>query len=598
MSSPNSTKALKTTVDIIADDVHELNALNTENIKTQYEFLRQLITSQFNHSTKLILISGVIFFGLYATMSFIFRQPTNTNLINQLQETNTSLKDISQSLLNSKQLPKETINKTLDVIASEAKFHGQAIEELRKSQQQINPEGLSLLQLLGGSAVLGLIGFLGLQRLQNLDGELQQLRSSTLDQVNTRMIEGQNSLEAAIHIEVEKQMQKTGDEINNKITLSSEAAIHIEVEKKIQKTGDEIDNKITLFSDDFYGKMKKIYDDFQVEINISKKELQSINDQVAEVSKRYGWVEDKKLRDSADDIANVSSVFEASQQAQKFLEARQMYMARRALNQIIKLKLPGSNSDFYDAHIAAQNAQDINLALEILNQGLSSFEDDYDMLAAKGNVLATVGRQQEAVTLFDDWRKRKPHDFFRSGRPMTLYSNTIQSGELTPQAIGELEALFQEATQHLSKEVMIWSGYATFERYIGCFDKAEKIYLEALNNNPFNQNLNYQLGNMLLQGGRAADAIKYLEESWRVDYQVNNFTSDISPYMIQGTLAQAYEAVQILDKAELLYRNIVKDLPEDQPITRYAQNRLIAISWQTDQFASLFTSFQQESSHQ
>jgi hypothetical protein len=146
MSSPVNTNTLKTTVDIIADDVHELNALNTENIKTQYEFLRQLITSQFNHSTKLILIAGVIFFGLYATIAFLFRQPTNTNLINQLQENNTSLKDISQSLINSKQLPKETINKTLDVIASEAKFHGQAIEELRKSQQQINPEGLSLLR--------------------------------------------------------------------------------------------------------------------------------------------------------------------------------------------------------------------------------------------------------------------------------------------------------------------------------------------------------------------------------------------------------------------------------------------------------------------
>jgi tetratricopeptide (TPR) repeat protein len=220
------------------------------------------------------------------------------------------------------------------------------------------------------------------------------------------------------------------------------------------------------------------------------------------------------------------------------------------------------------------------------------------MLAAKGNVFATLGRQQEAVTLFDDWRKRKPNDFFRSWRPMIFYSNTIQSGELTPQAIEKLEALFQEATQHLSKEVRIWSSYAAFERNIGCFDKAEDIYLEGLNNNPFNQDLNYQLGNMLLQGGRAADAIKYLEESWRVDYQVNTFTPDISPYTIQGTLAQAYEAVQILDKAELLYCNIIRNIPEDQPITRYARNRLIAISWQKDQFASLFTSSQQESPHQ
>jgi predicted Zn-dependent protease len=351
--------------------------------------------------------------------------------------------------------------------------------------------------------------------------------------------------------------------------------------------------------------MKKTHDDFQTELdarqtelNVSRKELQSINNQVSEVSKRYGWVEEKQLRDSADDIINVSSVFEAAQQAQKFLEAQELHMARHALKQIIKLKLSGSNSDFHDAHLVAKNAQDINLALEILNQGLSSFEDDYDMLAAKGNVFATLGRQQEAVTLFDDWRKRKPNDFFRSWRPMIFYSNTIQSGELTPQAIEKLEALFQEATQHLSKEVRIWSSYAAFERNIGCFDKAEEIYLEGLNNNPFNQDLNYQLGNMLLQGGRAADAIQYLEESWRVDYQVNTFTPDISPYTIQGTLAQAYEAVQILDKAELLYYNIVRNIPEDQPITRYARNRLIAISWQKDQFASLFASSQQESPHQ
>jgi len=517
--------------------------------------LERLIKKQFAASTILILIALALFFSLYTCMAFLFRTPANGRLLQQLEDSNAQLSQLSQALRHAAPgtSPPGTPD-TLNAIVAQADLHRQAIQELRRTSQTIPAEGLSLLQLLGGSAVLALLGFLGLQRLQNIDVEIQTLREFMFKQIKERVDEGRDLLRATVDTEVDKRFNETRTETENITT-------------------------------NFRTYTEQSRSEFQQAATEATKGVAEVEFRIKSLLEKYDWLSSEDVRSAANEISQLTSVEQAHITASKLNRAGDTHSARLALRQIVERHLVGSEDDFHNAHTEAMRMNDPSLGLSIADAGLRYFPDQYDLMADKARVLISAGKAQEARALLEDWRGRKPHEFSRGWRPVVSYTDAILAGELTPEAIEKVESAFVDATERLAAQIKVWSTYALFESGLGRVEKAEQILRQGLGHNPFSQQLNYVLGELLLSQGRAEEAIEFVGNALRYDYQ-DQFQHDVSQDAIKAKFAQACEAVGQLDQAELLYKSVlVGSDPARFHIRSYATSRLQAIAIQRGEIA-------------
>lgn len=208
--------------------------------------MQNTVKTRFFYSTSLILISGLLFFSIYTLLVFKFRIPKNEDLISKLKTSNQNIEKIATELKQANTNPQEKTNEALNAIIAQTEIKNNAIDELKETETQINPEGLSLIQLLGGSAVLGLIGFLGLQRLQNIDTEIGQLRQYLLEQLKIQMSESRENLKLLA---------------NNVAREEVEKALPEEVEKRFRdndKKEEQLIDKITKIENDIVSEKEHI----------------------------------------------------------------------------------------------------------------------------------------------------------------------------------------------------------------------------------------------------------------------------------------------------------------------------------------------------
>jgi predicted Zn-dependent protease/preprotein translocase subunit SecE len=499
--------------------------------------MEDLISRQFIRSTLLVVISVLLFFLLYAAMSFLFRAPTNEELIERLDDSNHQISQVAQALLQSGIAPSSSLTSTraLELVLAQAGLHTDALEEVRRTQQQMPAEGLSLVQLLGGSAVLALLGYIGLQRLQNLDVEVQGLRKFMYDQIRERVAEGREVLQASVDDEVDKRFQSTHEGIEQLSREFREDTEH--ARKRFEKTASDAMDRI-----------------------------REAEEGATALFERYAWLQSPEVRTVADEISGLVSVQEDDRAS-----------ARLALRRIVEQNLPGSENEFHNTHTQAMTLDDPELGLAIVDAGLRYFPDQYDLMADKARVLISLGKAREARELLEGWRQRKPREFARGWRPVVFYADAVLAGELTPEVTESLEDALDDVCRRLPQETKPWSTYSRFEAHLGRATKAEEIVVEGITHNPYSQELNYVLGELLLQQGRANQSVKYLEAALDMDYQ-EQYQHSVDQHSVWATLAQAYEAVDKLDEAELLYRSVGTSPEADYHIRQYARNRLAAIS--------------------
>jgi predicted Zn-dependent protease len=521
-------------------------SISAEELKQEYQRLNELIKEQFRSSRKLILFSGGIFFGIYAAMSFLFRAPLNEGLIKQLELSSQQLEQVSRILIPGNQPPGSASSKALEAIAIQSGLSRQALQEIREAQLQIRPEGVSMLQLLGGSAVLGLVGFLGLQRLQNIDGEIQQLQNYMLAQLKIQLDEGKNALGAIVHQQVEHQLD--------------------DKQKEIEGITQQAENFIIRFAESSEAAGTRI---------------EGVENRINAVLEAYKWLQPEKLSEEGGKYLYIASAGAAHNAAVEFERTGNLNMTRLALQKIVEQKLPGTADNYHNSHVVANQAlADPILALEILEIGLSSFQDSYDLMADKAKILIALGKAKEAVQLLEDLRQRKPNEFARGWRPATFYADAVKACELTEEVVQDVRNVFEEVTQRLSFEPRLWQNYAAFEQESGFLEKAEEVFRRGIERNPLSQVLNYSLGDLLLKLGRPEKALTFLEKAQSVDYLEDYQHDTTGQYVIQATLAQAYGALNKLDQAERLYQAVVGEAKASYTLRQYAEDRLRAITYQ------------------
>ncbi|MCB8922119.1 MAG: hypothetical protein H6662_11090 [Ardenticatenaceae bacterium] len=518
----------------------------TEYIQESEIRLSQLVRRQFAFMTVATLLPTIILLLVLTLVPRLANTQGNTSLLNELQSSNQQLSDISQTLLRNSPTVTDTQN-ALSIILLQANLHKEAIAELDSITKQPSVETQSLIQVIGSAAILALLGALGIQRLQNIDTEINNLRSSMFAQSEARSKAIKENLQSQI-----------GDEVQNRF---ESAKVELET---LSGTAD-------LLRKQFGTDSQQMLDNLSTEIDSVKTDLNNM----LEIVSQYPWLKSKEDFDTASQIQYLSSVQQAHDLAVSFRTKKDNLSARHALEVIIENKLPGGHNDFHNAFSEAMRLNENRLGLEIAKLGLQSFPDQYDLIADAARGYQTLGKVNEARDLIEDWRKRKPQEFTRSWRPVVFYEDLFDSLEITQEDSQKLIEAFAEVIEKSPYEIKPWSEYASFIEKSGDIEQAEEILRKGISFNPFSQQLNYVMGELLLKQGRAEESLTFLDQAFRNDYQ-KQYQHDVNQFAVRATLAQACEATENYDRAQLLYSSIINSSDPDalRTIKTYATNRI------------------------
>ncbi len=513
--------------------------------------LDRLIRKQFWSSVALIAIVVVVVLGGTGILLWFFQEPPHPQAFSEIRDSNTELARMSRDFVQavSESVPTTVSTALVNAIIAQSAVHENAISEVERAVEGVSAEGLTWLQLLGGSVIVVLIGYLGLQRLQNIDAEIQNLREFMFKQIKERMEEGRQVLVATIDVEVDERFKDTKDEI---ASMRGEFA-------------------------DTTGRARTEFDRAAADATIS---LGNIEGRIKQLLEKYSWLEATEARSTVEEVSALSSVEEAHSLSSRLFDAGDRITAKLALRQILDRSLKGSADSFHNVHTQAFMLDDTLLALDLVNEGLRHSPDQYDLMADKARVLINNGQAADAVALIEEWMDRKPEEFVRGWRPFVFWLDAVCACELTLEKRTKLDEVFTRVSKQTSYEDKIWSNYARFHRDLGDFKKAEEVCLRGIDIIPFSQELNFTLGMIYLRNGRGPEAVARLESALKNDVQ-EQFQFDVDQDSLLGGLGQAYEATNDILRAAVCYQQVVMGKAHKTPhIAVFAAGRLRVIEAQ------------------
>jgi len=524
--------------------------------------LSDVVRKQFGFMIIATLLPTIVLIIVVGIVPLFFRQPANQQLLSAIQESNSQISDLLQALLSSTSVDPNTASRAIELALKQSELHQQAVEELQRTQTQITPEAQSVLQLVGSAAILALLGALGLQRLQNIDTEINNVRESVFKQAEARAEMIKELLRTQIDDEIQKQFAKSQEAIQ-RLQMQGQEAIQ-DLQMQGQRAISQMREEMSQSQQNAQSEIRRMHEDLT---------------EVKELLDKYPWLRDRGSYERVAKIQYLSSLEEAQSLAEKLRRQGDYNTAREALKAAVDQNLVGNYADFHNAFSEAMMLNDPALALQIVERGLSCFPDDPDLIANKAKALYSLGRPFEAKEFIENWRKQKPAQFARSWRPIVFYEDLFDSIELTDEDFTNLKAAFDEVSKKLPYEIKVWAEYGDLMVKRGDVQAAESIFKQGLGFNPLSQQLNFMLGGLLLKQGKSDEAVKYLEKALAIDYQ-DQYQHDVNQYAVRVRLAQAYEAVGDLEKAQLLYKSVLGDPEASDTIRDYSRNRLAAINFQ------------------
>lgn len=523
--------------------------------KASHEQLSRLIEKQWTRMwAGGVLLVVAVLAAIFATF-LLMRTPEHPALLEKLDRSSNRItllaQAMSQGCAYETQPGKSTIPAEPQLpLCSEAKEAIQAykteqqsaLKELKAQDTQPKPEALSLVQLVGGTAVLAILGYLGLIRLQNLDQELGALRSFMFEQIKSRVEDQKTVVKSDVVAAIQQEVATSRKDIE-----AAAAGVHAKLAEAKMATEEAAQQAIDA--------------------------VRNVEQRLTETIQQYPWLSNKALRDSLAELSDIPSVEQAHILAEKLRESDPA-SAIAVLKAITEKGLPGDKDDFHNAHAEAMRLKDPTLGLEIAEKGLESFPDDYDLMSDRAIALLSLGSPSKAKEMLDEWRASKPTQFARGWRPVVFYAKVIEATDLTEESIADLEDAFVSVTTKAPYEDKVWSAYARFIESVGRFDEAEKVLKDAIKKNPFSQEIHYVFGKFLMNQGRAEEAVQQFEQAIRVDFQ-DQFQPDVNQSAVFAMMAQAYEATGKTEQAKLIYGELRNPRTT---IGRYAIQRLSALA--------------------
>ncbi len=522
--------------------------------KASHEQLSQLIDKQWTRmwAGGVLLVFSVL--GVIAASFWLMRSPEHPAMLDKLEKSSERIAVLAQGMSQgctfdaapakngATGTPQPLCIQALETIRSFKAEQQAVLKEFRAQDAQPKPEAISLVQIVGGTAILAILGYLGLIRLQNLDQELGALRSFMFEQIKSRVEDQKAVVKADVVASIQQEFVASQKHIEEAVT---EAQLRLENAKLST----------------------------EMAANNAINAVGNVERRLTDTIEQYPWLSNTELSESLSKLSDIPSVAKAHELAEQLRETDPA-SAIAVLKAIIERSLPGNKDDFHNAHSEAMRLQSPALALGIVEKGLESFADDYDLMPDRAIALLTLGRPGEAKIILDDWKKRKPSQFARGWRPVVFYSKVVEATDLSETAIIDLENAFIDVISIAPYEDKVWSAYGGFLRRIGRYDDAEKVLKDSISKNPYSQILHFVYGEFLLVSGRAEAAVRELELAIRVDFQ-DQFQPDVNQAAMFGMMGQAYEAAGNTERAKAIYAGLGNSATT---IGRYAMYRLSALS--------------------
>jgi len=524
---------------------------NAKFIAAAEERLSAQIKKQFVFMSFATLFPLVVLLVVLVVIPNITRRSQETELLRLLDESNKQIATLSLNILQNQPDPNAT-ERALELVNQQSQLHAQAISQLKESQSQLPPETQSIIQVVGSAAILALLGALGLQRLQNIDTEINNVREAVFSQAEARA----NAIREVLQSQIADQVQRRFNE----------------TQKDLQQVSSQARKLLKELEED----VKRVQHDIQQHTDSVMHQLQ----EMMELIEKYPWLRSEQEYRAASQIQRLASVEEAQRLAEYFRRQGDTFSAKEALKAITEHKLPGDHADFHNAHAEAMRVKDPELALAIVNQGLSCFPNNADLIADKVKAMHSLGKAEEARRFIEDWKSSHAEQFASSWRPVVFYEDLFESLGLTDADFALLKETFEYVLSRIPFEIKVWAEYSDLMEKQGLVAEAEDILRRGLEHNPWSQQLNFMLGDLLLRQGRGEEALQFLENALTCDYQ-DQYQHDVNQFAVRARLAQCYEYVRKFEKAQLLYKSILEaagaiDLfPQ---MLDYARNRLAALS--------------------
>lgn len=518
-----------------------------EAIDAAYDRLYSILRAQYRRTLAVVGLVGAAFL-VAAGMLLIRDRPADLgpqldSAVSLTEDLGAALNDLALNLRTPENAAE--VDKLLIETGRASEAHRLALDQVESASSERPPQALTIAQLVGGSAVVVLFGFLGLQRLQNIDVEIQGLRSFMFEQLRERVGEVESNL---------------GSQIGDRVASALQ-------QREVQ---------LEELADSFTAVVGERSTEFNLSANAASEQIVELEDRLSALLRQYEWLDNPNDREAADRLNDLQSVEDAQRTAETFRMAGDVKSARLALEQIVSRDLRGSYDDFHNALTEALRLHIPQLALEIADAGLASFVDNPDLVADRAKALVDVGRPLEALEFLDSFRSRRPRDFARTWRPAVFYADSVAATLLDGGQVARLTEMFEEVLAYNSQHGKVWSRYSRILMEAGRFDEADEVLVRGLSSLPLSQELRVVRGQLLLDRGKASDALAELEAAIRVDYQ-EQFQSDVSQPGVWGLLAQAYEANGRTVEARAWYEAVLGGSSGHTFFTQYARDRLNAI---------------------
>jgi tetratricopeptide (TPR) repeat protein len=186
-------------------------------------------------------------------------------------------------------------------------------------------------------------------------------------------------------------------------------------------------------------------------------------------------------------------------------------------------------------------------AVEVLESMIVEFPDDFQAHVSLGRAYKRAGYQSDVVVNQFQRAINLAPEQGNGYYAMGYYY--AQGGNLE-----EADSWFREAIQRNPKANHYYLSQAIFHLKAGNTERAEEILGQAINAIADNHAAHYQLASVYLQDGRLESAIAAIETAVSLE------PTNPEYYLLAGEI---YEAAKYLQKAEIVYRNVLDIKPDD-----------------------------------
>jgi tetratricopeptide (TPR) repeat protein len=384
-----------------------------------------------------------------------------------------------------------------------------------------------------------LLGFFGLQRLQNLDTEIRTTRKDR-DQLRKELRSDlQDNLDRSLRIQ-EERLEILESKITAEIT-SQRQQFNAIIEAQ-QKTTNEQLTRIENTSSEFTKHAQIL--------------IEEIEERRHDFTQETAW-----LRESSIGLRRPRNVKDAFDLATAAATDGRRTEAIQVLQLVIdqEVQLHGTSNDYFNAAVRAASVGDLVLAREINAEGLKHYPDDIDLLTDYADNCGKTGEIQEAIRV---WDKLSNNPKAKSNwRYWIFYSDFLENQ-------GEFERSFElleDAKNHLPNPTMAYREQAEAMENRGEYEEAVRLYEEALKFNPSEDIARLKLSQLLYKLGKLDDALEHIE--WAIRYVLPRNMRYFTAHYYKGQILlamnrredarKAFRVASIHDEdAEILLRTL------------------------------------------